>query len=286
MKKKLTLLIFFFPMLIMAQEVKNGAIIFDMGKNKREKQRIQDSIDMVQDSIRQNQPLQEEEDENTKQAHRVKEKREQTSITEEWRKEGLIKAVAHVGINGAQIDGDGYAGYNKIGLDAGVDAMIRFHKLFSVTIGFNYAMLGAQQKFTQQNNQSTIDSSSRQLYRVGWDYIQLPVALNIQDKKLVMFSLGLAPGVMVRYKERTEAGQDDTNNPPNGPPHKFDLSGFAMLNFVIQQHYMLGIKFAYSFISIRGPQYPGVSKVVGEYNNVLTFRFGYIFDKTSFKKNR
>ena len=284
MKKKLTLLIFLFPIVIMAQEIKNGALIFDIGKNKREKQRVQDSIDRVQDSLKMTQPMEEEPSDEQKQAKRVKEKKEQTSITQEWRKEGIIKAIAHVGINGAQIDGDGYAGYNKIGLDAGVGALFRFHQFFSVLMELNYEQKGAQQKFTQQNNQGVIDSSSRQLYRVGWDYIEVPISINVQDKKLVMFSLGICPGVMVRYKERTEAGQDDTNNPPNGQPNRFDLSGFAMLNFVIQQHYMLGIKFDYSFLPIRGAQYPGVSKIIDEHNNVLTFRFGYVFDKTSFKK--
>ena len=286
MKKKLTLLIFLFPILIMAQEVKNGAIIFDIGKNKREKQRIQDSLDRVQDSLKMNQPLEEQEDEDQAKVKKEKRTRNTGSVTEDWKKEGLFKAILHVGINGAQIDGDGYAGYNKIGIDAGVGATIRFHKYFSVTMELNYAQKGAQQKFTAQSNQSVLDSSSRQLYRVGWDYLAVPISINVQDKKLVMFSLGLAPSVMVRYKERTEAGQDDTNNPPNGQPKKFDLSGFAMLNFIIQKHYMLGIKFDYSLISIRGPQYPGISKVLGEYNNVLTFRFGYIFDKTSFKKNQ
>jgi hypothetical protein len=150
----------------------------------------------------------------------------------------------------------------------------------------DYSQQGAKQKFveTSPTYYDTTGLYSRQLYRVIWDYIQVPICLNVQDKKLVMFSLGLQPGVMVRYQERDEQGQDDTNNPPNGQPHRFDLSAFGMLQFVIQKHYALGLKFAYSIISVRGPQYPGLSRVYGEYNNVLTLRFMYIMDKTSFKK--
>jgi hypothetical protein len=277
MHKKLTLLIFLFPLLLFAQQTqyKNGAISIDFGKKKPKS----DTIQPVKQPYSTDD---DEEDSKPKKEKKVKVKDNNSeALAEDWKKDGIFKAIPHIGINGAQIDGDGYAGYNKIGLDVGVGALIRFHKFVSVSMELNYSMLGAKQRLVTTQNGS---DSSRFLYRVQWDYVEVPISINVQDKKFVMFSLGLTPAVMVRYQERNEVGDDDTNNPPNGQPRRFDLRGFAALHFFIQQHYGFGIKFAYSFLSIRGAQYPGLSRVLGEYNNVLTLRFMYIIDKTTFKK--
>lgn len=289
MKKKLTLLIFLFPALVFAQvEYNKGTISFDLhGKDKHK------------DTIQQQQPQQTTypSDEDEDQPAKTKKERKQARVNggekeeevPDYRRDGLFKALFHVGIVGAQIDGDGFSGYNHIGADVGIGAMVRFHKYFSASMEINYSMQGAKQKLVQNSNGGTYDSSglfrpSLFMYRVNWDYIEVPVALTVQDKKYVMFSLGLSPCVMVRYNERDQQGQDITNNPAGGQPKRFDLKAFGMLQFVIASHYALGLKFSYSLLSIRGTPAPGVSKVLGEYNNVLTFRFMYILDTVKKKK--
>ena len=151
----------------------------------------------------------------------------------------------------------------------------------------NYTMKGAKQKFTQQVIDST-NNPSMQLYKVDMDYIEIPISLNVQDKKYIMFSAGLSIAALVRYKERSEGGQYLTNNPPNGEyPKKFDFCAFGALNFVIHRNYMLGIKFSYSILPLRGPHLgASLNRLLGEYNNVLNFHFAYIMDKNTFKKKR
>ena len=280
MKKKLTLLIFFFPMLIMAQEFKNGALIFDLGKNKRDKQHIQDSLDRVQDSLNTNQPMIPEEDETQRAKKEKKQKAEKTTTAQDdWKKNGLFKAMFHAGINGSQIDGDQYSGYNQIGLDAGVGTFIRFHKYLAFTVSFDYSMKGARQVLRQDPNNPTLS-----LYQVQWDYLQVPLMLHVVGKNLVTFGLGVQPAVMVRYKEWDEQGnRRDNNNPPGGTPNLFDLEGIAALHFIIKNHYMLGIKFSYSITRIRPSLY--ATAFHGEYNNILTFEAGYLLDAVK-KKNK
>ncbi|HWB62246.1 MAG TPA: outer membrane beta-barrel protein [Chitinophagales bacterium] len=283
MHKKLTLLIFLFPTMLFAQiDFTNGAITIDFGK----KHKFQDSVQQQQqDSIENSQtiPGSDVDDYNQSvQKHRKQKENSQPEIVDDWKKNGIFKAIFHAGINGSQVDGDGYAGYNLMGFQGGIGALVRFHKYFSTSIEINYTMKGAKQKFIE--SAAGTDSSTRQLYRVQWDYIELPISINVQDKKLVMFSLGLAPAVMVRYRERNENGDDDTNAPPDGQPRRFDLSAFGSLHFLIQQHYGIGLKFSYSLLKIRGPQYPGLTRVAGEYNNVLSLNFMYILDTVKKKK--
>ena len=98
------------------------------------------------------------------------------------------------GLNACQIDGDNEWGYKYFGAEAGIGALARFHDVVSVSMEMDYSMKGARARLP-----STADVSER--YNVQWDYISVPVALNAHVKDLVMFSAGLAPGVMVRYKE-------------------------------------------------------------------------------------
>lgn len=270
--KKLTLWIFFLPVVLFAQTgvTKDGVITFDLNKKKP-----------AADTVQKQQPVQQDEDD----LKPRKEKKQRTlpeSEEEEapdFKRDGLFKGLFHVGINGCQVDGDQYFGFKYPGFDGGVGAMVRFHKLLSVSMELNYSMKGARQTFFPQAFDSSI-----QKFQIQWDYIEVPLSLNIHDKKLIMFSLGVAPAIMVRYKERNEMGQNVTDNPPFGvgQPRRFDLSAFAMFNFVIQKHYAIGLKYAYSTIPIRDA-YP-LSRVRNQYNQVITIRFTYIMDSVKKKK--
>jgi len=264
MKKKLTLLIFLFPLLIMAQEGKNGAIIFDMHPKKDK------PADTTQ--LQQTTSDEDEEQQNTKKQRKPKGESALKSglyTATDYKREGLFKAWFHAGINGSQIDGDNYAGYNQIGLDAGVGLLIRFHKYFAFSTSIDYSMKGARQQLVESSNPQSLSK-----YQVQWDYIEIPIMMNVVDKDIVMFGLGLQPGLMVRYKQFTEDDQNVTANPPEGQPHVFDLEGVAALHFLIIKKITLGAKFSYSLMKLRGPS--NTNRLNGQYNNVLTFDIGYI----------
>lgn len=278
MKNKLTLLLFLLPVALFAQtEIKGNSIIIDFGKKKPK-----------QDTVQKQQPVNEEvqdEEESLPKQKKTKEKTAASNQQEEvpdFKKDGLFKGLFHVGINASQIDGDKEYGYKYLGFHGGIGAMVRFHRNLSISMEMNYSMKGAKARYTQTGR--TPQNNNAQKYIASLDYIDVPVSLNVHDKKFVMISIGLTPAVLVRYKELDYTGNDVSSRPPYGLPNKFDLSAFLGFHFVIKQHFMLGGKFSYSLIKLR-PSYPG-TKVNGQYNNVLTFRFMYILDKTSFKKKK
>ena len=271
MKKKLTLLIFLFPAFIMAQDVKNGAITFDLHPKK----------DKPADTTQQQQTTSDDDDEQQK-PKKQKKVRESSGpmlyTAADYKREGLFKAWFHAGVNGSQIDGDNYAGYNQIGLDAGVAALLRFHKYLAFSMSLDYSMKGARQQLKQDPNAPTLSK-----YQVQWDYLEVPIGLTInavtpKNKQIMLITLGLAPAVMVRYKQFDEDGDNVTNNPPEGQPHRFDLSAFGGFYFVIHKNYAIGGKFSYSITKVRGPNLMGISRLLGEYNNDLTVDFMYILD--------
>ena len=263
------MLVFFLPVLLMAQPSvtkKNGTYTIDLSKKKK----------APQDTITIQSPIEDEEDENGN-AVRVKGKKYKTArpprtpthkpYNYDFAKEGVFKGMFIAGLNACQIDGDNEWGYKYFGAEAGVGAMARFHKFFSTSLEIDYTMKGARSRL-----HSTPDQL--QLYNVQWDYVSVPVAVNAHVKDLVMFSVGLAPGVMVRYKEFNYSGINVTNDPPFGVPKKFDLDIFGAIHFIIKKHYALGFKYSCSLLPIRNALID--TRVNGQYNNVLTFRFVYI----------
>jgi hypothetical protein len=286
MKAKLIFLMFLFPALIRAQEIKNGAIIFDMHPKKN-------TPDTTTTQQQQTYPSDDEEDQEqkSKRGKIVKPPKEQnptpSSVKADWAKYGLFQALFHAGFNACQMDGDGYSGYNYIGAEFGIGALIKVHRLLSVSMEFNYTMKGAKQ--TQQSDSLSI-ATSLQKYQVQLDYLEIPLALNInavtpKNKEVMMLTLGLAPAIVTRYKQFDEDGDNVTSNPPEGQPHRFDLSAFGGLYFIIHKNYAIGGKFSYSLTRVRGPNINGLTRLLGEYNNDLTVDFMYILD-TAKKNNK
>lgn len=189
------------------------------------------------------------------------------TAADDWKRNGLFHGLFDAGVNFAQIDGDAYAGYNKVGFVGGGGVLVRFHKYLSASMEIEYSMMGAQANFIDRAN----------LYDVKLNYAQIPIAINVHDKDIIMFSAGMNISMLVTYSERNELGQNitDTVQPQ---PKKVDVEAFAALHFIIKKQFAIGLKYSYSMVPFRGVEdrYIYETKIHGEYNNVLTLRFMYI----------
>lgn len=180
---------------------------------------------------------------------------------------GIFRGLFHAGFNACQVDGDNEYGYKYIGASFGAGVMARFHPYVSTSLEIDYSMQGARARLP------TSDQVSRR-YQVQWDYVEAPVALSAHYRDIVMVSAGLIPGFMVRYKELDYDGINVTKDPPLGQPRQFALSGFGGLHVFIKKHYGIGFIYRYSLLKVRGAN--DGTRVNGQYNNLLTFRFVYM----------
>jgi hypothetical protein len=191
--------------------------------------------------------------------------------TYDFRKDGIFKGLFTAGLNACQIDGDNQWGYKYLGAEAGIGAMARFHRYFSVSLELDYTMKGAKDRLQSS-------AAALQDYQVQWDYVSAPIAVNghfFKDQLTV--SAGFAPGAMVRYKELNQDGINVTGHSPYGQPHRFDLDAFAGIQYTLKKHYGFGFKYSYSTISIRNAVAGRENGWInGQFNNDLTFRFVYI----------
>lgn len=282
MKKKLTLWILLLPSLIFAQvEIKDGALTIDFAKKNKQQQ----------DSTQKDAP-----------PPRVKRQKADDAPGQEekpdYKKEGLFKAVFIAGVNLTQIDGDYQAGYVHPGAHVGIGTLVKFHKNFSVSLAIVYGMKGATQKYTDLNyQQGGSGTAFAGIYRSrqNWDYIQLPIMLNVHDKKLVMAGIGLSANYLVRNKLMFEA-YDAAGKPTNNfigfqqalerQPSKFDLGAVINFQFMIKRVFGIGAQFEYSLIGLKPSVGQPYTKVRQMRNNALTIRFSYILDPVAIKDKK
>lgn len=249
MKKKLTLWIILLPALVMAQQGQDTVV----HKKKAKPIKVQ-SINPNQ----QEQPIPDE-------------------TKPDFSQEALFKALFVGGINLSQVDGDAEVGYRKVGANVGVGTVIKFHKRLSVSMELIYSMEGAKPHY------ATYSDGTKNKYDITLDYLNVPISLNVHDKKVVMFGAGIQLGVLTRFSQRDSAGNNITAHPePKGEqPRKFDLSGQVCATFFIKRRIGIGLRFQYSFLKIRDAVVG--SKVLGEYNNCISIRFSYLLDPKNVK---
>lgn len=78
------------------------------------------------------------------------------------------------GLTASQIDGDQSAGYNKLGLQAGLRGLTRLGRRTDLSIEFLYA---------QRGSQNTLFNNGQQLspFRLTLNYVEIPVQLHYKD---------------------------------------------------------------------------------------------------------
>lgn len=175
----------------------------------------------------------------------------------------LFDAGFSVGANFSQVDGDYYAGFNKLGITAGPIIHINFNPNWSASLELLYSQKGAKSK-PDPNNVNT--------YLFVLDYAEVPVLINYNDKNRLLFQAGLAYGRNIKAFE--EVNGIDTNG---GEVIKSDELSYVLGGtFLIGEMKHWGANFRYEgSITKVGPS-PN-PKVVGLVNRLIAVRGIYYF---------
>jgi hypothetical protein len=186
------------------------------------------------------------------------------------RERNLFKGILIAGFNAAQIDGDNVGGYYYFGAQVGAGTIVRFHPRVSMSMELLYNMKGSRSRL------SLADVAPRDL-KVITDYIDVPIAINIHDKKVVMFTAGLSVGALMRYKEYEakigESVMTDVTQEKE-TPLRIGLEAFAGMSFIIRNVVGINPRFAYSILPIRDAEEG--SRLKHQRHNYMSLRAFYI----------
>lgn len=178
------------------------------------------------------------------------------------------------GINGSQVDGDSYAGYDKAGFQGGVFVRYDLTPRFTTGLEIKYSGRGARNPASEDNTGS---------YKLSLHYIDVPVTALYHLKDWVGIEIGLVPGYLFAI-----GGEDDAGTLPDEflvDFRKFDLGTLIGIQARITPALTVFFRHSYSLISIRdletaGAYYSWFGKLFGhssgDYNNYLSLGIQYL----------
>lgn len=180
------------------------------------------------------------------------------------------------GANVTQVDGDGFAGYNKLGFNFGPMVYAHISNLFSASMELNFSQKGSKVRYVTE---STYTGTTIEFYDIKLNYVEVPVLLQITPPGRLHYAIGASYGRLISSKESAITVAPVNLDPNLYPFNKQDIQYILGLNYRFYKHWFIGGRFSYTLNSIRDAKYAPQNYSTGgnEKNNVFTFRLMYLF---------
>jgi hypothetical protein len=179
------------------------------------------------------------------------------------------------GANFAQVDGDNFAGYHKVGANIGGIGYIQLQKHVAVSWEILYSEKGAKSDAWKIGGlQDTVFITK---YNIKANYAEIPLMINYFDQRKSHAGIGVSYSRLVNSTETLvtdPAYSIDLNKYPFKKDN-FDLVAGAQLH--LWKGFFLNVRFQYSITPIRDSSPPGFSRTQKQYNNLWCVRMMYLF---------
>lgn len=197
----------------------------------------------------------------------------------------IVKGEGFLGFNLSQVDGDEAYGYKRLGLHAGLGALVPVYQKNNFNIDFSLEVAFNQKGAHQRQIYSGVNDGITGEYDLYLNYFEVPVLIYFTDKQITSFGIGASYGRLVGLKEYEHGNLTDVNLSYTGVD-KYDLNDFCILadvKFRIYERLKLGVRFQYSMDKIRTRPFYLVNGEPDcprdQYNNTLTARLIYVFNE-------
>ena len=185
------------------------------------------------------------------------------------------------GGNFTQVDGDNFAGYHKVGFNAGGIVYARFAERIAASMEILYSQKGSRAHRSQRSNTGAYEIYK---YDINLNYAEVPIMLNYFDKNRANFGAGLSYSRLINSKETVTTNNNtfnDTIQLDRFPFKKGDLNFVLGGSLRLFQGFYINLRFQYSLLPVRKEIFKELGRAE-QYNNMWTFRIMYLFgDKKS-----
>ena len=177
-----------------------------------------------------------------------------------------FKAGFFGGVTASQVDGDFYAGYNKLGLTAGayVNRYIEYDIYWQIEI-----------KYVTRGVYKGPELNDPTLHKSGYHYIELPLSVHYLYDEKIQLEVGTSPEVLIRTVFSDQDGVIDPSNYPEN--RRFGLSVFGGLTYWVNDNTGVGIRYTYSAFPFRDPQEWNHLRYRGYFHDVISLTVAYKF---------
>jgi len=181
------------------------------------------------------------------------------------------------GINAAQVDGDTYGGYHKVGLNIGGIVYAKFMPSAGVSVELLFSQKGSKGVRTSESSVG----SFYEKYTMGINYAEVPVLVHIfPPSRRVHFGAGASYSQYISSKENYEGLYAMTFDPELYKFKKYEVDMIFSISYMIYKGLMGDARFQYSLTPVRDGYYapPDFSNNGGrQMNNMFAFRLAYLF---------
>jgi hypothetical protein len=177
-----------------------------------------------------------------------------------------LNAGFYAGINASQVAGDTYAGFNKLGMNAGFFVNQLIDKDIYWQAEIRYGSRGVYQGPTD-NNQT--------LYKSAYHILEFPLSVHYLYDERVMVEVGTSPELLMAVRFLDEYGLMDPSTYPEN--RRFGLSVFGGVGFWFNEKLMAGLRYTNSALPFRDPEEWNNAQYRGYFHNIFSLSVAYRF---------
>jgi len=162
-----------------------------------------------------------------------------------WMLNAQFSSAVTIGITANQVNGDGMAGFNKIGLTGGLALSYPVNEHWDISMEMLYAQKGSSQILTYETN-------IKDDYGIHLEYLEIPIFLRIKDwyeedkgYYKAFLDVGFNTGYMFTADTKSTFFADDIGN-----FNKIDFSLMAGLGFNFNQRWGINLRYTRSLVPI------------------------------------
>ena len=184
--------------------------------------------------------------------------------------QSFFKGSAVLGFNGSQIDGDNLAGYDKIGLTAGLKVEFPLSSAFDMGIEFLFSQRGSRSQL--------IKNQFAELSKIDLNYIELPLIVKWNDwwiEEEEYYKFNIHGGVTNGYL--ASSNTDDSPAPSNGSINNYDIGLLVGLGFAFTKEWALTLRYTRSLNRLYTVNSGTAGQIKGLIGYFITLRAEYSF---------
>ena len=168
----------------------------------------------------------------------------------------VFNAGVIFGISATQVEGDGYAGYDKPGLIIGGYTNTKIAKNWFAQFEIYY--IGKGSKKNAKPSKGDYHS-----FKLNLNYIEIPLDLRFRYKKFI-FETGLYYSALINYNMEDEFGKIPV---VNYPIKKYDFGGFIGFSYQLNNHISFNFRSKNSLLPFRN--FENYDENIGIFNKLL-----------------
>lgn len=180
------------------------------------------------------------------------------------------------GVNLAQVSGDNYRGYDKVGMNVGGKVYLPLTSEIVASIEILYTQKGSVGK--EVTSAGAVRGVTVSNYSISLDYAEVPVMINYFFPGKTHVGAGISYGRLVRSSEKGITVPDQNFDPAKYPFNKSAIDFILDGNIRVYKGLFINPRFQYSIIKLRdekniAPYFYGSS----QFSVVFGLRVAYFF---------